>query len=1102
MDNNLKILNNKLEEFISRYYFFKILRGGMMLFGLFILVLLIQSAIEYFNYLNTTTKTILFFLTSLLTFFLIIIYFIIPAAALLKIRKPITYSKAAEIVSMHFSNIQDKLINTLELGELLKRDIKFQELLVASINQRIETITPLPFKNALNFKLIKKNLLFFTISVFCLLIVFAFNSKVLTEGTIRLINFSTYYEREAPFKFEINEKSLVCEKNKNYTLELRVTGDYIPENVYINVGGNLFLMQKDKIKGKYFFIFRNVNNSFDFNFSADNFNSRQYLLNVLPAPILKGFNMFIVPPSYTGVEPFKVVNTGDCTVPAGSTIKWEMKTLNVDYLSILFQTDTVKMSANGINFSYSKQVREPISYSIILKNKYFQKNENLNYKIAVIKDEFPEIETRQVEDSSKLGAYYFMLNIKDDYGFHDLNFVRRIMNSDSSDNSIIQKIAINPNNRNQDQFFYFDFNHVDSTSDGSIIEYYFEVRDNDYLNSFKPTRSTVKVFKLLDRDEIRNQIEEYDKSRDKALSKSKELTKEIKKEISEFKKKEMSDQLTDWDKKNFLKSISDKQKELDKFVKEMLEQNKKSNQANDQFYDEQKKIDEKQKQIQELLDQILDDELKKLLKEIQDLSEKFNPKEFEKLKEKLDFSYNNLEKKLDRSIELLKRYQVEENVMKLSEDLQKLSDNEHSLNENMNELKKKDELINKQKDIKSEFEKLNQDYKETLEKNKDLQSPYDIEKFDDEFKNINNGLEELNKETPGGAKNKLKKMQEKTSQQMQELAKNMEKMFNEMEMQSIDLNLGDLRQIIDNLSTFSFDEEENYNNTNKTLQSNPSFPALIKKQSEISDDFSIIADSLNSLMTKVPQMDQLLVKEMESINFNLKKGNELMEQRNRREAMKFQRYILNSSNTLALYLEELKNQMEKQKQGSGSGKSKKGKQDEAMQNLKQQQKKLKEELEKLLEQMKNGSGKPNDDKMSEQIVKTLAEQEIFNKMLQEMQNQKGISPESDKKLKEIKQLSDQNIQELINKKISPELINRNQKILTRLLESEKAEKEREQENKRESKEGVKKDMDVPEELKESLKNENKYRETLQKSNLNLKNYYKNISNDYFRIINQ
>ncbi len=188
-------------------------------------------------------------------------------------------------------------------------------------------------------------------------------------------------------------------------------------------------------------------------------------------------------------------------------------------------------------------------------------------------------------------------------------------------------------------------------------------------------------------------------------------------------------------------------------------------------------------------------------------------------------------------------------------------------------------------------------------------------------------------------------------------------------------------------------------------------------------------------------------------------------------------------------------------QNSGSGKGKPMPQ-EGMQSLKKQQQKLKDELEQLLEQMKKEGGKKPGGEMSNQIVKTLAEQEIFNKMLQDMQNGKSISPEGEQKLKEIKKLSDKNIDDLINRNITPELFRRNERIKTRLLEAEKSQRERELEKKRESKKGEKKDLVVPEELKESLKKNENYKETLQKNNLNMKKYYENLSKEYFRIINE
>ena len=72
-----------------------------------------------------------------------------------KLGKTITYDDAAFIVGKHFTSINDKLINTLQLqrnaGSILSAD-----LLTASINQKINELKPIPFTSAINISHNKK----------------------------------------------------------------------------------------------------------------------------------------------------------------------------------------------------------------------------------------------------------------------------------------------------------------------------------------------------------------------------------------------------------------------------------------------------------------------------------------------------------------------------------------------------------------------------------------------------------------------------------------------------------------------------------------------------------------------------------------------------------------------------------------------------------------------------------------------------------------------------------------------------------------------------------------------------------------------------------
>lgn len=1097
MDSDFYIVSKKLNAFIKKYYLFNLLKGGLIILGLYILVLSTEAIIEYFNYLTTTAKKAIFYISNCFFALLFGYYIVFPLLSLFRLRKNISASKASSIISNHFPEIKDKLLNTLELNNL--NSFNNSELLIASINQRSKELSPIPFKNALNFNHIKRNLLFFAISALVVFIILAFNPNVLTEGTSRLIDLNKQYERKAPFEFSIINKQLVCERGKDFIVQLNVTGEYIPLNVFIEFGGNSFLLNKSKENGILEFKIRNLNNSVDFRFHAEDFYSQKYTINVLPAPVLKSFTLDIFPPVYTGIDSESLINAGDITVPFGTNIKWNFKTNNVNNIFIKYNNDTTLIKVVNNVASNTTQILKDTEYSIGLRNENFKTDDELSYVINVIPDLFPEIELKTIADSLINGAFYFMVSIKDDYGFKDLKFVQELTSEDSIINRNIIDVQINKS-KLQDVFYYFNFNDIEINSDVSC-EYYFEIRDNDYISGYKKAITKRGIYRPLGIDEIRNEIKKHQDKTDAALNKSKELTKDIQKEIEEFRRKEMSGEVTQWEKQEFLKNIMEKQKKIDDLVKDLLKNNQQKNTINNQFHKEQNQILEKQKQIQQLLDEILDDELKQLLEEIKKLSEKFDDNQFEKAKEKLNLNYNNLDKNLERSLELLKRYKVEENIMNLSEDLQKLAEKENELSEKKLNKNNKNEAQKKQEELKEQFKKVKDEFSETKEDNKNLKSPFKFDKLDTDFKDIEDSMEELQQDMQQNSNKKNKKKQQEISKKLEDLSKKMQDMFSDMNSESLEINIENLRQVLDNLSIFSFNQENNYNDLNSNMTNSPKYPKIIIRQSDIKKDFDLINDSLNSIAQQIPQMSQLILKEAEALNENLEKATKELEERYRRNGLKFQRHVINNTNTLALYLDELMDQLNNQMQNSGSGKGKKKPQD-AMQNLKKQQEKMKNELQKLLEQMKKEGGSKPGSEGNKQIVKTLAEQEIFEKMLKELQQGEGVGQEGLKKMEEIKKIIDENINDLINKNISPELIRRNERIKTRLLEAEKSEREREKEKKRESKEGVKNNLEIPEELKEELIKNKSFKETLKKNNLNMKQYYENITNEYFHNINE
>lgn len=129
--------------------------------------------------------------------------------------------------------------------------------------------------------------------------------------------------------------------------------------------------------------------------------------------------------------------------------------------------------------------------------------------------------------------------------------------------------------------------------------------------------------------------------------------------------------------------------------------------------------------------------------------------------------------------------------------------------------------------------------------------------------------------------------------------------------------------------------------------------------------------------------------------------------------------------------------------------------------MRQMQEALNKEMERLrkeLEGQKSGNqGKPKigeGAKLNEELARMAAQQEMIRKMMSEYaQEQKSETGQANGNLDNLMRQMEQTENDIVNKAISQQTINRQNNILTRMLEHEKAEKKKEQEQRRESIEG-------------------------------------------------
>ncbi len=1070
------------------------IKGVLFVLLFFLSFFIVFTSLEYYGRFSETVRAVFYFTYLIGNIGLFIYYFAIPLLKYFKIGKHLSYVDASKIIATHFSNVNDKVQNILELSQINELNGISKELLLESIKQKSEELKPIPFNLAINFKENFRFLKYLSIPTIIILLIVLVNPSIISDGAQRVIHYNTFYKIPAPYTVLLINKSLTIEKGNDINIKVKTTGIEVPNSLYISFNGNNYLMKKNN-KTEFTYQLFNVNNDVDFRFTDMEFTTNKYKIKVLPSPSIVDFNIEVISPSYTQIPNFTIKDIGDISAPEGSIIKWKFNARNANNISLLFN-DSIKLNSKNKDFNFKRIAKNSENYSINVSNEYFKKENILKYSISVTKDLHPEIKLKVVEDSTHIGIFYFMGMISDDYGFNKLTF--KYKNKDSKTITSLP-VNIDKNILTQEYFYSFDFNTIKDITD---VEYYFEVYDNDAVNGSKSTKTSSYTFHKLTDDEISKQEAEKSKSISSKIEQSKKLTEEIKKDVSELQKDLINNKNSEWENQKKLKNIVDKQKKLEKLMNEISKENKEKNRLSED-QEKSKELIEKQKQIEKLLEQVMDDEMKKLMEELQKLMEKFDEKKFNELSKDMDMSLEDMNKQLDRNLEQLKELEVEKKLEKTVNDLNKLAEDQEKLSEKTKDKNENiEQLTKEQKKQEDKFKQIEKDLEELLKKNEALEKPKAIDDFDEERKDIEKQMNENSQNSENNKRKKASKGQKKSSQQMKQMANKMSQMMQSGGAAQEQENMDDLRKIIDNLVIFSFNQEDLLTQTKTLKRNSPKKIEITNKQKKINDDFNIIQDSLYALARRIPQLDSKINKEILAI----KRQNEYLttelEENNTRKASVRQQNIMTSANELALLLDEVMKQMKNQqkKQGDqqcqnpGNGKP-------SMSQMRKQQQSLKKQLEGMIKDLKGKPKKPGmGQQMNKNLAKMLAQQEVFQKQLSELMQNSSLSPNDAKKLNEINAMVEQMKRDIANRNITPQMLKRQDLIITRLLEAEKSDYEREIDKKRKSEEGKNKE-------KRNINDFNKYKETIKGTeeiiiykSLKLNKYYNKKYNEYLLIL--
>ncbi len=1105
MNSGYQQLIKKIDDFIRKYYLNKIVGGVIWQAGIFIAFYLFIIISEYYAYFGINVRTSLFYIFILsqviLAWFLILRHFI----NYLHLGKSIDHEKASVIIGQHFPSISDKLINTLQLKQQSENNLEENSLIEASINQRIASFKPIPFVSAVHIRDNKKYLRYALIPLATVILIAFAAPSILTEGTKRIIHYNTFYKKKAPFNFNITNKSLEVVQGDDLNLSVKINGEQIPQDIYLEDGVNTFkLDKKDIINFNY--QFKNLQHNKKFRLVAGEFSSEEFNIIVKKKPVLINYQAQLLYPNYLNKVSETIQNPGDLTLPIGTIIKWTFNTENVS--SIGFRTLNKNISLNSSQenkFSYQTKVLKNSIYSIVLKNNNVKAKDSTNYQLNIISDAYPKIEVTQKLDSTNLNVVYFIGKADDDHGLTSLNFHYQILKSeDDSRKGKSYNVPIKfDNTATKTNFFYLWPLKVLGVLPGEEIIYYFDVADNDGVLGPKHTKSATAVYKLASKEESIKKMEETSQAIKQKMQSAIKQAENIQKETKKLNQDLIEQKTIGYEQKKQIENLVDKQKKLEEAIKDIQKDSKQNLLERAEVKPDQQKLLEKQKQIQDLFNNVLDDKTKKLLENLQKLMEQNQKELTQDQLQKMQMDSKSLEKELDRILELYKKLEVEQKLNDAVDKLNDIAKKQDDLSKENSDKNNSKENLEKQKNIGKDFNTVKKELENLDEKNQQLDKPAEFKIPEEDQNAIDKDLENAEKNLENNKNQKASESQKSAAQKMQKMSKKLDQMQSGGEEMDNKVNEKELRQILQNLLKTSFDQEKVMVSLKTINPDDPSFVKLAQKQREIKDNLKTVEDSLYSLSKKVPQIASTVNKEISNINQQITEGLDNLTDRKIDEANRNQQFALTSINNLALMLSEALQQLQnamKNAQSGGKGKSKPN-----LSQLSDMQKQLNKNMQKAKEQMQQQglqTGQSKNKQMSEQMAKMAQQQQMIRQALQEIND--NLNKDGQGKLGNLEKTINQMEQtetELVNKKITQEALLRQQEIQSRLLEADKADKEREQDDKRESKEGRNFTPNYNLILQEYQKQKAKEVEQIKTVPPALNYFYKSKISEYFKKLN-
>ncbi len=1045
--------------------------GGIVLacavFGSLLLAALLLEDVFYFG---TSVRTAAFWILLGLLCGLLVWKVAIPLLRLFGVIPDETDRETAGTIGRSFPGIGDRLVNILQLHRELEGSTLYStELIEAAFSDIDRQIEGVDFTSVVAHP-VSRRMKRAVAAVGLAAVLFLIVSPASFLGSAyRLWNYGQVFAAPMPFSLRVEpgDREIIRGEDvsvavhvdgpapRHVVLTSRHEGETTPEEVELSAGSD----------GVFRHELNGVRLTTLYSAVSGPVRSTEYKLTVVDRPVVTRLRVALQPPSYTGLPAQQLDdNVGDLTALAGTRASFTLETSReLAEASLLFDDSTaLLLETRGSSATGSFVLRRNCRYHIRLRDLQGTPNADpVEYTVRILPDAPPTVAivvpgtNLDVTDNTSLNL---VIKIADDYGFSRLRLAYRLVQSkyeQPPDHVTYVDIPL-PHNPGLESMVPYTWNLTSlRLVPEDVVSYYAEVFDNDRITGPKSAVSETFTLRLPSLEEVFQDVDQrHETSLDdikNALTKAEDAHKEMEDLRQQLRKEQ---QKLNWEDQKKAESVLKKYEEIQKAVQDV-------NTTVHQMLDEMEKNKvlsqetlEKYQELQQLMEQLNSPELSEALKKLQQSMQQLSPEALKQALEQFNFSEENFRKGLERTINLLKRLKIEAKLDELTrrtEALQKEQDDirERTERANPDDRQAMKDLQQRQEGAQQELDQLKkemQDLEKSMAEFPKEMPVRDMQALQDSLTagGLQQDMQDIQQDLRQGSMQSAAQGQRQAAGKMGAMAQQMRQIKQAMLANQQQQIVNEMRRVTQDLLELSR-REEDLKNESQSLEPNSSeFRQNARRQMDVLRDLGTVTEKMTALSQKSfgvsPEMGKSIGDALQQMDGAMQS----LEQRNGSAATQQQGSAMGSLNEAAQLMEQAMSTM---MQSGGQGMMGMSGFMMRLQQMSEQQRSINEGTRNL------GSLTPE---QAAQLGRLAGEQGMVRKSLEQLQREAAASGQLSRMLGDLGSIAQEmrEVQsDLAQGNVNPETLRRQDRILSRLLDSQRSTRERDYENRRRAESG-------------------------------------------------